>query len=431
LMGMVLLLEYGISAAVTARGCAHYLSVLPFADSLPSIFYSWQPQAPLGNIFTFSIFSPLCVAICTAILVRGVKESAVFNRGVTLLNICIISVFVIVGGFYFDLKRYTTHGSMPHGVGGIIEGAAVMFFCYIGFEGVSTLSEETSSPKRDIPIALFATLGITGLLYALTSFVLIGMVPLRTIDPVAPLSEALNYYGLRHVAVFISLGAVSTTFSTTFSILMGQPRIFYRMAIDGVWFSVFRQVDPITHLPLQGIYLTGIGVAIISGIFNITFLVRLISAGTILSYALINICVLLLRYCPDPKTSRNRTIVQPMPIPAFLVPLLIWLFVISATFVSFSYHMEWSNVITVCFGVVCGIITAAFLVIHYRLRHFLSNSNEPPHFKCPCVPLVPLFSCFLDLFIVAGLKGGTFLNLVLYLLMGTIFLFVVRRACHV
>eukprot|EP00922_Rhytidocystis_sp_ex-Travisia-forbesii_P025894 GHVS01037982.1.p1 GENE.GHVS01037982.1~~GHVS01037982.1.p1 ORF type:complete len:892 (-),score=115.14 GHVS01037982.1:155-2635(-) len=296
LMGWVLLLEYGISAAATARGFAAYIgSLLSFAG-VPCP--PWMIQMPvlqwLGPYFSISLIAPLTVITCAVIMTAGVEESSRFNRWVTGINVTLIVFFWAVGWFFIDWDRFTPMA--PFGTEGVLEGAGVLFFCFIGFDSVSTLSEEVKRPQRDIPLGIIGTLLCVTVLYVGTSVVLIGMVPLDKLDDSAPLAGAFLFHKFKTLYVLVSLGAASTTFCTTFTCIMAQPRIFYRMSLDGLWFASFHEIQPDSLLPIKGIWMTTVIVAITAGVVNFDVLIRLISAGTLLSYTVVCVGVLIVRY---------------------------------------------------------------------------------------------------------------------------------------
>lgn len=295
-MGWVLLLEYGISAAATARGFAAYIDAILRSFSLH--YPPWVFQMPVlesvGPYFSLSLISPLTVLLCTVIITLGVEESSRFNRLVTTLNVVLIFFFWVSGWFFIDWNRFSPFA--PNGATGVLEGAAVLFFCFIGFDSVSTLSEEVKRPQRDIPLGIIGTLACVSFLYVGTSVVLIGMVPLDSLDDTAPLAGAFAYHHCKWISMLVSLGAASTTFCTTFTCVMAQPRIFFRMAMDGLWFSVFHELEASSALPMKGIWITGVAVTIIAAIVNFDVLVRLIAAGTLLSYTVVCAGVLVVRY---------------------------------------------------------------------------------------------------------------------------------------
>eukprot|EP00922_Rhytidocystis_sp_ex-Travisia-forbesii_P025889 GHVS01037977.1.p1 GENE.GHVS01037977.1~~GHVS01037977.1.p1 ORF type:complete len:920 (-),score=113.52 GHVS01037977.1:147-2906(-) len=296
LMGWVLLLEYGISAAATARGFAAYVgSIISFAGlPCPPLLVQMPVLQWLGPYFSICLIAPVTVLICVVIIMAGVEESSRFNRWVTGLNIALIVFFWAAGWFFIDWKRFTPMA--PFGTEGVLEGAGVLFFCFIGFDSVSTLSEEVKRPQRDIPLGIIGTLLSVTVLYIGTSVVLIGMVPLHALDDSAPLAGAFLYHRCKIIYVLVSFGAASTTFCTTFTCIMAQPRIFYRMSIDGLWFAAFHEINPNSLLPVKGIWMTGIIVALTAGLVNFDVLVRLISAGTLLSYTVVCAGVLIVRY---------------------------------------------------------------------------------------------------------------------------------------
>jgi basic amino acid/polyamine antiporter, APA family len=295
----------GGSAAVKALGdavlqAAHALATAPHLLGLPIVF----------NLPAF-----LIVMLITVVLVIGIRESAWFNSAMVLLKLAIIAFFIIMGFFY--VKTANWHPFAPNGYHGVFTAAAIIFFAYIGFDAVSTAAEETKNPKRDMPIAIIASLIACTFIYILVALVLTGMLPWRQLDTAEPLATAFSALGLKWPTIIISLGAVFATTSVLLVFQLGQPRIFFSMARDGLLPQWAAKVHPKYRTPYVTTWLTGIVVAVFASIANINEVVELTNIGTLFAFVLVCVGITILRY-KDPNRERPFRV----PLGAWLIPML-------------------------------------------------------------------------------------------------------------
>jgi len=263
----------------------------------------------------------LIVAFITWVLVRGIRESAWLNSAMVGLKIVIIGFFVIVGAFYVKPENWTPFA--PNGFRGISSAAAIIFFAYIGFDAVSTAAEETRNPQRDMPIAMIASLVICTIIYILVAVVLTGLVPWRQLGTAEPLATAFSVLGMHWAAGIISLGAVFATTSVLVVFQLGQPRIFFSMARDGLLPQWAAKVHPKYRTPHVTTILTGAAVAIFATFLNINEVVELTNIGTLFAFVLVAIGVVVLR-----RTNPDR----PRPFRTPFVPWVPALAVIMCTY---------------------------------------------------------------------------------------------------
>jgi len=270
-------------------------------------------QAPriLGVPIVFNLPAVLIVALITWVLVRGIRESAGFNSAMVLLKLGIIGVFIAVGAFYVKPANWTPFA--PNGFTGISNAAASIFFAYIGFDAVSTAAEETRNPQRNMPIGIIASLIVCTVIYIAVALVLTGMVSWKQFSEVAdPLARAFSLRGMNWTAGLISFGAVFATTSVLVVFQIGQPRIFFSMARDGLLPSWAARVHPKYRTPHITTILTGIFVAGFAAVTNIDEVVELCNIGTLFAFVLVAAGVIILR-----RTDPNR----PRP---FRTPLVPW-----------------------------------------------------------------------------------------------------------
>ncbi|HXV14658.1 MAG TPA: amino acid permease, partial [Candidatus Krumholzibacteria bacterium] len=186
----------------------------------------------LGVPFIMNFPAFAIVGVITTILVIGIRESAWFNTSMVVLKLAIIGFFVIFGAFYVEPENWRPFA--PNGTLGIFSAAAIIFFAYIGFDAVSTASEEAKNPKRDMPIAIIASLVICTIIYIAVAIVLTGMLPWTQLGTAEPLATAFSGRGMTWPTLIIALGAVFATTSVLIVFQLGQPRIFFSMARDGL-----------------------------------------------------------------------------------------------------------------------------------------------------------------------------------------------------
>ncbi len=278
-------------------------------DPVNSYVASAVDLAPriLGIPIIFNLPAFLVVMAITVVLVRGVKESANANNAMVILKIGLILFFIAVGIWLIKPENWTGHplvpggsGFAPNGIKGISAGAAIIFFSYIGFDAVSTASEEAKDPAKDMPFGIIASLIICTVLYVILSVVMTGMAPWNTLGTAEPMITALQFSGgpAKLVSVsrlIISLGAVIAMGSVLLVFQMGQPRIFYSMARDGLLPPFIARIHPKYRTPHVGTIITGLFVGIFAAVANIAEVVDLTNIGTLFAFILVSVGVIVLR----------------------------------------------------------------------------------------------------------------------------------------
>ena len=251
----------------------------------------------LVNLPAFAI-----VMLITWLLLRGARESATANNIMVIIKLLALTLFVAVGITHLHSANY--HPFAPNGFTGIHQGAAIVFFAYIGFDAISTAAEETINPQRNLPIGILAGLGICTLIYILVGFVLTGMVPYQELGKAAdPLSYALEASGFRAVGWIVALGAAVSMSAVLLVFQYGQPRIFFAMARDGLLPQWAAKLHPRTRIPWATTLLTGVFVAAWSLIGDAGETYDLTNIGTLFAFILVSVGVLVLRY-KEPERPR-------------------------------------------------------------------------------------------------------------------------------
>ena len=343
IIGWDLLLEYGVGAASVAHGWSHY-----FADFL-AIMNIHLPRAYTDAPFDFNpatgkfvstgaivdLPALLISAFLTGVLIIGIRESVSFNTIMVAVKLAVIALIVAVGVFYIDPQNWQPFAPYgysgisffghtiagQHGPGGeplgVIAGAAIVFYAYIGFDSVSTHAEEARNPSRDVPIGIIASLTLCTVLYIAVAAVLTGMVPYNKIDIDAPLAHAFSRVGLPWAHFLISLGALTGITSVLMVLMLSQPRIMLAMARDGLLPpGFFGSVHPRFRTPWKSTISTGIAVGLMGALLPLRMLAELVNIGTLLAFIIVCTAVLIMRY-------RHPEIKRPFRCPWVpLVPLL-------------------------------------------------------------------------------------------------------------
>jgi len=264
----------------------------------------------------------LIVAFITWVLVRGIRESAWLNSAMVGLKLVIIAFFVIVGAYYVKPANWTPFA--PNGFAGIKSAAAIIFFAYIGFDAVSTAAEETRNPQRDMPIAMMASLIICTVIYILVAIVLTGLLRWDQLGTAEPLATAFSALGMNWAAGIISIGAVFATTSVLVVFQLGQPRIFFSMARDGLLPQWAAKVHPKYRTPHVTTIITGLAVATFASFMNINEVVELTNIGTLFAFVLVAIGIVILRHTNPDRHRPFRTPFVPV-VPALAVVMCTYL----------------------------------------------------------------------------------------------------------
>ena len=250
----------------------------------------------LVNIPAFAI-----VMIITVLLLRGARESATANRVMVIIKLLVLGLFIAVGVTAINPANYTPFA--PNGFTGIHQGAAIVFFAYIGFDAISTAAEETTNPQRNLPIGILGGLAICTLIYVIVGIVITGIVPYTQLGVADPLARALELAGFTNVAWIVAIGAMVSMGTVLLVFQYGQPRIFFAMARDGLLPRWAAKVDPKSRIPYVTTLITGVVVAVASLIGDAAETYDLTNIGTLFAFALVCAGVLVLRV-KEPERPR-------------------------------------------------------------------------------------------------------------------------------
>jgi APA family basic amino acid/polyamine antiporter len=232
--------------------------------------------------------------LITWLLLRGARESATANNIMVAIKLMALALFVVVGGTHLHAANLTPFA--PNGFRGIHQGAAIVFFAYIGFDAISTAAEETKNPQRNLPVGILGGLAICTLIYVIVGFVLTGMVPYKELAVADPLARALELAGFTTVSWIVALGAVVSMSAVLLVFQYGQPRIFFAMGRDGLLPKWAARLNPVTKVPSTTTIITGLFVAMWSLVGDAGETYDLTNIGTLFAFILVSIGVLVLRY---------------------------------------------------------------------------------------------------------------------------------------
>ncbi|UTB31986.1 MAG: amino acid permease [Methanobacterium sp. ERen5] len=310
MIGWVLIFEYLISASAVAVGWSSYV-----VELLNSIGIN-LPHMITGSIFVgglINVPAVLIILTLTMILFIGAQESTRVNGAIVLINMAIIVIFIIFGLKFINPSNY--HPFTPYGITGIFQGAAMVFFAYIGFDAVSTAAEETKDPQKNLPKGIIGSLLISSVLYIIVAAVLTGMVPYNLLDTAAPVTFALNYVGLDTIASIVGVGAIFGITSVLLTSLFGQTRIFFSMSRDGLLPGLFSKVHPRFRSPVTSILLVGFVASFIAALVPLTAIIELVNIGTLSGFIFLAISIIILRrQNPDLERGFKCPLVPAVPI---------------------------------------------------------------------------------------------------------------------
>jgi APA family basic amino acid/polyamine antiporter len=329
-----LILEYGLAASTVAAGWSGYFSRMMngFGVSMPE---AWT-KAPFdfngheivrtvtasGAETYLNVPAMFIVALMSVFLISGINQSKIVNNLIVTLKVIIVLAVIGFGAQYVNtalwhpfipeaLPPTPDHPQGQFGLSGVAAAASVIFFAYIGFEGVSTAAQEAKNPQKTMPIGILLSLGVCTVLYILMALVLVGIAPYQSLNSPSPVADALaNVPQLAWLRQTINIGVAVGLASTILALLYGQSRILYAMSRDGLLPSLFGAVNRRTRTPVWGTVITGGFAVVVGGLFPIGILGELVSMGTLLAFVLICGAVLYLRYSEPnlPRTFRTPVI---------------------------------------------------------------------------------------------------------------------------
>lgn len=401
IIGWDLVLEYAFGAATVASGWSGYFVGLlrdigihlpPQLTTTPGmILYQyhdrWMQAAALPsgiNATTlphvtgvFNLVAFVAIALVTAVLVRGIEESANLNTGIVLVKLAVVFIFLVLGGWFLlhhrELAYANWHPYIPpsdghgnFGYAGISAGAASIFFAYIGFDAVSTAAQEAKNPKRDMPIGILGSLVICTVLYILVSGVLTGLVSYKALDVADPVAVGIDVTGIRWGSILVRIGAVFGLGTVMLVMLLGQSRVFFSMSRDGLLWKWAGVIHPKFRTPWISNIVVGGVVAFMPALLPIDKLSELVNMGTLLAFAIVCAGVWILR-------RRNPDLHRPFKTP--LVPLVPILGIISALYLVWTLPVL-TKIVVLAWLALGLVIYFTYSVKHSKVQQELRADGE-------------------------------------------------------
>ncbi|XP_066115023.1 high affinity cationic amino acid transporter 1 [Saccopteryx bilineata] len=427
------------------------------------------------------IFAVIIILILTGLLTLGVKESAMVNKVFTCVNVLVLG-FIMVSGFVKgSIKNWqlseedfqnssgrlclnTTKegkpgvgGFMPFGFSGVLSGAATCFYAFVGFDCIATTGEEVRNPQKAIPVGIVVSLLICFIAYFGVSAALTLMMPYFCLDKDSPLPDAFKHVGWESAKYVVAVGSLCALSASLLGSMFPMPRVIYAMAEDGLLFKFLAKVNNRTKTPIIATLTSGAIAAVMAFLFDLKDLVDLMSIGTLLAYSLVAACVLVLRYQPEQpnmvyqmartvdKADQNelvstsdsqtgflpeaekfslKTILSPknmepsrlsgliVNISTSLIAILIIIFCIMAVLgkKALTDGKLWAVFVLICLALLCSVVT----VVIWRQP----ESKTKLSFKVPFLPVLPVLSIFVNVYLMMQLDQGTWVRFAVWMLIG-------------
>jgi APA family basic amino acid/polyamine antiporter len=402
IIGWDLVLEYAVGSATVANGWSSFFQsllpqgLIPHALTRAPIVYDAAAGHFVKTNSIVDLPAVLIVVIVTAILVKGIQESASFNATMVGIKVAAVLFVILVGVFYIKGENYTPYA--PYGWGGLnlfgktiwgelsaggtpvgmLAGSAIIFFAYIGFDSVSTHAEEAKRPNRDVPIAIVLSLIICTVLYVLVVFVLTGMVKYNQIDTGAGVSSAFESVGLNWAKFIIAAAGVAGITSVLLVMMLSAPRVFLAMARDGlVPPSFFAAVHPKFRTPWKSTILVGSFVAVGAGLLPIDALLQMTNIGTLFAFTVVCIAVLIMRRTnPEAERPFRCPFVPVVPILGVLMCLLL------------MFSLPWENWVRLFGWMIIGLVIYFVYSRHHSfMKHYLAGEIKTHGLSPAGVPI--------------------------------------------
>ncbi|MCC5791436.1 MAG: amino acid permease [Legionellaceae bacterium] len=348
IVGWDLLLEYSIATSAVSVGWSGYANDLLHSlhFSLPAVLQQGPLLGGYINLMAFAI-----IALLTVLLSIGVKSSAYFNNMMVLVKLFVILLFIAIASTHFDASNWEVF--MPFGWTGVMQGASLIFFAYVGFDAVSTAAEEAINPQRDLPIGIITSLLLCTLLYIIVAALLTGIVPYTSLNNASPISNSLLQLGHRLGAGLIGVGAITGLTTVMLVLFYGLSRVFLAMSRDGLLPHVFAVTHPTTRTPLRIILLCGTVMAFTGAFIPITDLAELVNIGTLFAFVLVCAGVIVMRY-------RHPELPRPFKTP--FMPVIPLLGIFSCSYL--IYNLPLITMLRFSLWMGCGVVI--YFIFSYR-----------------------------------------------------------------
>nr|XP_028582244.1 high affinity cationic amino acid transporter 1 [Podarcis muralis]XP_028582245.1 high affinity cationic amino acid transporter 1 [Podarcis muralis]XP_028582246.1 high affinity cationic amino acid transporter 1 [Podarcis muralis] len=479
--GWNLILSYVIGTSSVARAWSATFDEL-IGKHIGMFFQQYMSMNAPGILAKYpDVFSVFIILILTGLLTFGVKESAMVNKVFTCINVLVLG-FVIVSGFVKGsikhwqipenisdpshnetIPEHGVGGFMPYGISGVLSGAATCFYAFVGFDCIATTGEEVKNPQKAIPIGIVASLLICFVAYFGVSAALTLMMPYYMLDKNSPLPVAFKYVGWDGANYAVAVGSLCALSTSLLGSMFPMPRVIYAMAEDGLLFKFLARVNEKTKTPMMATITSGAIAAVMAFLLDLKDLVDLMSIGTLLAYSLVAACVLVLRYQPEQpnlayqmastneeadnnesvSTSESQTAFLPekgekFSLKAVFRPQNTDPSKLSGSVVNVSSCIIGVLIVTFCSWTVLGKDALkngtpwaiALLVAVFLLCFFFTvviwrqpESKTKLSFKVPFLPILPVLSIFVNVYLMMQLDVGTWIRFAIWMVIGLLIYF--------
>ncbi|XP_029785979.1 cationic amino acid transporter 3 [Suricata suricatta] len=462
--GWTLILSYVIGTASVARAWSSAFDNLIGNHISRTLQGSISLHVPHVLAEYPDFFALGLVLLLTGLLALGASDSALVTKVFTVVNLLVLG-FVIISGFIKgDLRNWKlteedykltvaqlndtsslgplgSGGFVPFGLEGILRGAATCFYAFVGFDCIATTGEEAKNPQRSIPMGIVISLLVCFLAYFGVSSALTLMMPYYQLQPESPLPEAFLHTGWASARYVVAVGSLCALSTSLLGSMFPMPRVIYAMAEDGLLFRVLARIHSGTHTPIVATVVSGIVAAIMAFLFELTDLVDLVSIGTLLAYSLVAVCVLILRYQSEVKNEEDevelqeekRAEAEKLTLQGLFCPL-------NSNPTPLSGHVVYvcSSLVALLLTLLCLMLTkwpvpllsgdplwtvvvALFLMFITGITGIIwrqPQNSTPLHFKVPALPLLPLMSIFVNVYLMMQMTAGTWARFGVWMLIG-------------
>ncbi|XP_022124733.2 cationic amino acid transporter 2 [Pieris rapae] len=441
IVGWNMILEALFATASVARGLSMYVDSMvnkTMSEAFLSVApISIQPFSPYFDFFAFGV-----VIVLGVVLAVGVRQSATVNNIFALINIVVIVFIVVAGAVTANPSNWSIPGTevpanfgkggfFPYGIWGVFKGAAVCFYGFVGFDSISATGEEVKDPRRVIPIAILAVLVLIFFVYAAVSTVITMMVPYYLQDTTAALASAFSYVGWEWARWLVSIGAIFGISASLYGAMFPLPRLLYAMSSDGLLLRWLGHVTAANQSPTVATVLPALVIAILAGVLELQELVMMMCVGTLLSYTIVAICVIILRYRSDSTTSTGYCFIRRIFCCGEKSP-----------------SQTTSLVVKICLSLFTSICLSTALVLTHIERpliptailHLLAlllitviatqpQNKEELSFKTPLVPLIPCLSIYVNVNLMILISVQTWIRVLIWMAIG-IPVYIVCACCY-
>jgi len=337
IIGWDLILEYTLSVSTVAIGWSGYVNdaLMSLHVSLPSQFLHNPFEGGMINLPAVGIIVLLSVLLCV-----GVKHSSRFNAAIVFIKLLTIAIFITVAARHVDVRNWGNF--FPFGWTGVMQGAALVFFAYIGFDALSTAAEETINPQRDLPIGIIVSMVICTIIYIIVSVLLTGIVPYTTLNVKSPVADALMAIGYPVASGIVAAGAIAGLTTVMLVMYYGLTRIFLAISRDGLLPQFFAHTNARTRTPIKIILLSGSVIALIAGFVPIASAAELVNIGTLAAFTLVCGSVIVLRY-KQPNLDRPFRLPWNPLIPVLGLIFCLYL-MINLALITWYFFLIWAGI---------------------------------------------------------------------------------------